>query len=319
MQRLRNDRGAVAVVVAILMVPLLGFAAISIDIAATHAERQQLQTGADAAALAIAQDCARDEFSCSAPQGTAQYFASANSHSDAASAVPQISNQRVRVSNDAKREHWFAPVLGIDSTDVHASATAGWGAVSGGTAMLPLAFNRCVFEHALDASGGLPSDETVTLYYAGESIPSACKNDDEDNQGNQFTPGGFGWLQTDGDTCETKSEIGEESTVDTGASPSNGCEPEDFLELENQIVLLPLFDEYGGQGAGGWYRVSGYAAFKITGIYFTGQYRWGTSCSGSERCVEGEFVEYIDQSGHFDYSPAAPDHGASVVELLPET
>ena len=57
-QRLRDERGAVGVVVALLMVPLIGFAAIAIDVSAMYAERQQLQTGADAGALAIAQDCA---------------------------------------------------------------------------------------------------------------------------------------------------------------------------------------------------------------------------------------------------------------------
>ncbi|WP_418606589.1 pilus assembly protein TadG-related protein [Georgenia sp. SUBG003] len=48
------------VVVALLMVPLIGFAAISVDVAASYAERQQLQNGADAAALAVAQECALD-------------------------------------------------------------------------------------------------------------------------------------------------------------------------------------------------------------------------------------------------------------------
>ncbi|NKS97062.1 hypothetical protein GS498_06695 [Rhodococcus hoagii] len=37
-------------------VVLLGFAAISIDIGANYAEKRQLQNGADAAALALAQD-----------------------------------------------------------------------------------------------------------------------------------------------------------------------------------------------------------------------------------------------------------------------
>ena len=55
---LRDDeRGASAVLVAILLVPLLGFAAIALDVGALYVERGQLQNGADAAALAIAQDC----------------------------------------------------------------------------------------------------------------------------------------------------------------------------------------------------------------------------------------------------------------------
>ena len=60
MQRLRKDeRGAVAIIVALVMVVLLGFAAIAVDISAMWAEKRQLQNGADAGALAIAQDCAK--------------------------------------------------------------------------------------------------------------------------------------------------------------------------------------------------------------------------------------------------------------------
>jgi Flp pilus assembly protein TadG len=52
--RLSGERGATAVVVALLLVPLLGFAAIAVDIGAVYAERARLQTAADAAALAVA-------------------------------------------------------------------------------------------------------------------------------------------------------------------------------------------------------------------------------------------------------------------------
>ena len=58
MQRVKDERGAVGVVVAMLMVPIMGFAAVSIDAAALWNQQLQLQTGADAGALAIAHDCA---------------------------------------------------------------------------------------------------------------------------------------------------------------------------------------------------------------------------------------------------------------------
>jgi hypothetical protein len=64
MQRLtrrlrRDERGAAAVVLSLLMVPLLGFTALAVDAGAVYAEKARLQTAADAAALAVAQDCAR--------------------------------------------------------------------------------------------------------------------------------------------------------------------------------------------------------------------------------------------------------------------
>ena len=76
MQRLRKDeRGAVAIIVALLMVVLIGFAALAVDISAMWAEKRQLQNGADAGALAIAQECAKG--ACGSPDGTAQTYAAA--------------------------------------------------------------------------------------------------------------------------------------------------------------------------------------------------------------------------------------------------
>lgn len=57
MQRLRKDEGAVAVLVAVLMVALLGFGALVLDVGQLYAERRQLQNGADAAVLSLALDC----------------------------------------------------------------------------------------------------------------------------------------------------------------------------------------------------------------------------------------------------------------------
>ncbi len=57
--RLSGERGATAVIVTLLLVPLLGFAAIAVDVGALYAERARLQTAADAAALAGAGGGAR--------------------------------------------------------------------------------------------------------------------------------------------------------------------------------------------------------------------------------------------------------------------
>jgi Putative Flp pilus-assembly TadE/G-like len=57
--RTGRDRGATAVIVAVLMpVVLLGLGAIVIDVGSFYAERAQTQNGADAGAIAVAQTCA---------------------------------------------------------------------------------------------------------------------------------------------------------------------------------------------------------------------------------------------------------------------
>ncbi len=88
-----SDDGAVTALVAVLLGfgVLVGMAAIVIDVGAIHAERRELQNGADAAAFAIAQDCATGD-ACNA--GTAvgdpsQVYADANAK-DSRSGVTSV-------------------------------------------------------------------------------------------------------------------------------------------------------------------------------------------------------------------------------------
>jgi hypothetical protein len=83
-RRLRNDRerGAVAALVAILLSSgvLLGFTAFSIDLGIMYGERAQLISGANAAALTIAENCARPGQPCGSAfgQNTARTNANRN-------------------------------------------------------------------------------------------------------------------------------------------------------------------------------------------------------------------------------------------------
>ena len=75
-----GERGAISVLVAILMVTLLGFTAVAVDVGMLYAERTQLRNGADAAAFAIAQKCARDvnDPDCSTTSTLARSLANSN-------------------------------------------------------------------------------------------------------------------------------------------------------------------------------------------------------------------------------------------------
>ncbi|MBM3683355.1 MAG: hypothetical protein FJW83_02265 [Actinobacteria bacterium] len=54
----RSDRGAVVLWVGVLLTVALGSVALVVDVGALHHERTQLQSGADAAALAVGLACA---------------------------------------------------------------------------------------------------------------------------------------------------------------------------------------------------------------------------------------------------------------------
>lgn len=174
MWRLNNDRGAVAVLVAILMVALLGFAAVGVDIANMAAHKQQLQNGADAGALAVAQDCAAGNCGdATTYNALARDFAVAN-RSDGATnltidgTVIQIDETvgRVTVRTEAVTDHWFAQFLGRDSSRISAEATAQLVPLGKGTATLPLAISLCEMV-ALSESGVFEFDELDGYKFLG--------------------------------------------------------------------------------------------------------------------------------------------------------
>ncbi|MDD9205590.1 hypothetical protein PU560_03795, partial [Georgenia sp. 10Sc9-8] len=155
-----------------------------------------------------------------------------------------------------------------------------------------------------------PSGVTVrTIYLAGAGPTPACPGP------SGTVPGGFGWLKTDAGTCNATTAIGQTLATDTGVSVSSGCTTADFVAMQHSTMLLPIFDRSTGTGSGATYGVYGYAAFKLTGYSFGGQYKWNSPCSGDERCVQGYFTQFVDLSDAFDYGAGAPQLGAAVVSL----
>jgi Flp pilus assembly protein TadG len=309
-RRLDEERGATAVILSLLLIPLLGFAAIAVDVGALYAERARLQVAADAAALAVAQDCSRGN--CGDMLATAQALITAND-GEGTAAHPVLSSAplSVTVTGSTPQEHWFAPVLGHDSTAVSATATVGWGGPSQGTAVLPLTFSWCSFK--AQTGGGLPSTTTLQTIKLSKT---AGVPDCTGPSGN-VVPGGFGFLVTDSGTCEVTSALQEQLTSSPGESPPSGCDSTDFAALVGQTVLLPIFDNAGGTGSGAWYQVYGYAAFHLTGYRFTGQFKTDPApCNGNVRCVTGYFTRFVELSDVWDYSPDAPQLGASILRLI---
>jgi Putative Flp pilus-assembly TadE/G-like len=307
--RLEDERGAVAVMVALLMVPMIGFAALAVDLGNVYAQRARLQTAADAAALAVAQDCARG--SCGNMQATANALVAANL--DGATAAPPVLSSAptsVTVTGDKPTTHWFAPVLGINSSDVRATATVAWGFPGGGTAVLPLTFSYC--EWMWQTHGGMPSSTTPVTIRFTKTSGTTCTG-----PSHNIVPGGFAYIDTDVGRCTASTKMADHATSKTGNSVPSSCAPTDFSGWLGQTVLLPLFDDWGQTGNNAWYQVYGYAAFKLTGYYLGGQYSTSPPpCSGNARCISGYFVRYVDLSDRFTWTTSGPDLGADILKLI---
>ena len=147
------------------MVTLLGFAALAVDVGMLYAERTQLRNGADAAALAIAQKCAKNvnDADCSTTSALARSLANSNAgdgKSNISDLVLDKAAGTVRVtagSQEAGKEPnqvslFFARAMGFNNAEVTAGATVHGANPVAGPLPFPLAFSICQVRYHVDGS-----------------------------------------------------------------------------------------------------------------------------------------------------------------------
>lgn len=338
-----KQRGAVSVLVAILMVTLLGFTAVAVDVGLLYSERAQLQNGADAAAVAMAQECARDSSStdCSTTSPLAVGLANRNAldgMSDVFAIELNKAAQKVSVTTSAKETDgaknsvslFFANAFGIASAEVGARSSAVWGSPRAGRTPFPLAFSICQVKGNVGSPG--PIQRLQSHSTSGTGANGKCKT-----ASGIEVPGGFGWLPTASNTCSSQIDLGTNSgwvNSDPGVDHPQVCSAtlykwaQELTENRKVIAYLPVFDEVSGQGTNAKFHLSSFAAFEVIGWKFTGAdglpYTFrnltstttgvtaSTECSGSCRGVIGRFVKYVSLSEDFTLGPVDPN-GALIV------
>jgi hypothetical protein len=302
-----DDRGAVAALVAVLLSTgvLLGMAALSVDVGQLYAERRQVQNGADAAALAIALNCANPAKPCPGePAGT---MASANANDGTTAAGPVCGAGRglpgcggmpgpaltqcpaplagvegwVRVLTATATAGGgtllppaFARALagnaGYTGTQVRACAQAAWGGEASGKA-LPLTLSLCEWNTATANGTSFAPSPPYPPYPAGEVALKLHSTSDTtggctvSGSGSDL-PGGFGWLDSTG--CQATTIAGGFVSADPGVSASSCADQ--LAALVGTVLYLPVFDQASGTGTGGQYHIRGFAAFYLSGYVLPG-------------------------------------------------
>ena len=334
-----DDRGAVLVWVAISLIVLLGMGAMVLDVGALYQERRELQNGADAAALAVAKDCAAGD--CQDEFGTADNYADENANDDASN-VPLVCGDGPGLSacptpppgaggvsgwvkvdtsthnpdnaaDDEQIDFVLAPVLDAANVGetVTASAVAAWGP-AGQVTTIPFTFSLCEFEAMGGSLDGLQfPDQPGYVYQHGNGPDHSCPG----NPSGQNLPGGFGWLDQSAG-CEATIDIDDLVGSDTGNSFPQDCDPATW---QNAEVLIPLYNEVSESGSHGEYRIVGFAGFRVHGYKFGNQNEWNMptgSCPGtpgnSGRCFYGEFTHVTTTGG----IGGGTDFGARAVEMI---
>ncbi|WP_256837560.1 pilus assembly protein TadG-related protein [Ornithinimicrobium faecis] len=304
------EKGASAIIVILMMTVLLGVAGLSIDIGASFAKRQEVQNAADAAALAVASQCAigKTAKNCPADLSSAQTIADPNEGRGTAIVEGDdidyaAAGYRVTVTVAGTEHQVFAPAVGGPSeVTVRRSATAVYGSPVGGTTTLPIIVSECLFP---GGSAGADFGELIEIWLpknATHAASGGCAEAD-------YPSGGFGWLA--GDDCTAVIGVGNKVESDPGKSPPNGCPKGSYfadLADAGTTVLVPLFSTSSGSGFGGQYTVTRFAAFEMTGF----ESQTGThssshpGCQGSQPtwatgfCFQGKFLEFVDDPGDFE-------------------
>ncbi|HEY5539831.1 MAG TPA: pilus assembly protein TadG-related protein [Coriobacteriia bacterium] len=169
---LHNDSGAVAVIVALMMVVLVGVAALVVDMGSLYVERRKMQTAADAAALAGVQELPGDPTEA---RRIAAAYVSVNASEATGVSISfppggNVANDTILVTVDTPEAPlFFARIWGQSSAPVAASAAA--------RVTSPTAYGKGVMPLGILASGtidptqywGIPRGTLIQIKYAGGS------------------------------------------------------------------------------------------------------------------------------------------------------
>ncbi len=322
-----DDAGFSMVFVAVVLVALIGMVAFAVDVGAMYAERRELQNGAEAAALAIAEDCARGlPCDSAAAAATADEYADANARDlragvdsvdlDTAAGTVRVVTSTEEISGSTILSPYFARVVGFGGATVRAEASAAWGHPTSATA-IPIIISDCEYDREswkIHEPPWDPALEVTFYFHDGQSAEDCNAQAGQDADGNGRLPGGFGWLDSEND-CWAVIEDGW-AGEDPGASPTSGCSADDLRSLLYQDkVFVPYFDDVTGLGANGQYRVAGFGALHVTGYNFGGQYKEPSAaqapCRGDDRCISGYLTTGTMTWGDL----GGDDRGVIVVKL----
>jgi Flp pilus assembly protein TadG len=284
----QNDDGLIAITVTVLAAVLLVMASFAVDIGSAVAVARSAQNSADAAALAVATDCART----GTPSSATPYLTNGQVGSTTGCGAGTVTATVSRT-----RDWTFGKLVGLGDYTKTRSATAKWGALGSATGRFPITFGTCAFTITFNVPVTLHSYDFGT-----------CHN----------PAGQFGFVEN-GCTTQTIA-ITTPPTPLPGTTGNNlggtGCSASMMDDLMNGgDLLMPVWDANNGTGSNASYHLVSFAIFDVTGWSTNGGSNHGgtlqAQCDGTadgdpvlpaptdknKPCVRGVFKGFTTQSG----------------------
>ncbi|WP_083928088.1 pilus assembly protein TadG-related protein [Anaeromusa acidaminophila] len=297
-QLLKEPRGTTLVLVAAALFMLLGISALALDAGFLYWNKAQVQTAADAAALAGAQEL---RHSPEAAESEARAYAALNGRATDNVTVDLTVANQITVTVQRMVDLYFAHIFGVPQWPVQATATAGLQPATGVAGVVP-------FGVAVN-TGDLAFGTQVTLKYgSGGSYygnfqalalggTGASKYLDNIKQGYDGVIHIGDWVQTETGNMAgpTVSGVSYRVNADSGVSYTT------VQEGSPRIIIVPILESFEVVGRTD-VRVSGFAAFFLE----------ATGKQGNENYVIGRFLKIVTPGE----GGTNPDWGVYTTKLI---
>jgi hypothetical protein len=302
MSRIRNERGQVFFLSAVMMTALVGITAFVLDVGSWFRAQRQMQATADAAALAGAQFLPDD--TQTAQQKAVQY---GNDNGGGVLAADVTFNGRNQISVVARKQSpgVFSRIFGINLVDVNAKAVARVDSPQQAQYVAPMVVD-CDHPLIQNCDG-----KHIPVFNKTTTLPF-------DPMG---APGAFGMLNLDGQsgTVGTSDEaqwilrgfnkylpIGIYRS-DPGAKFSSS-NIDDALDARiGTVLLFPVFRSLDLQGQNAQYDIMGWIGFHLTSY----------TVQGNSATLTGYFTTFIARGILADQgSGSPPSFGVKSIQLI---
>jgi hypothetical protein len=307
MKTLKSQRGQSMVLTLVFLTVLLGMAAAVIDVGAWYRGHRQTQSTADATALAGAQKLPHPDSAKTLALDYAGRNGGGVNGSDVTFTSDREANDTIHVTARKAVPGLFTKLMGINSVTARSTSAARVSPMGAAKYAAPIGVDyrheKLHCNAALDCNPEFGVDTTIDFNKTG---PGAFKLINIDSSHGGVSPKDLGDWMLKG--LDAYMDVNKWYYSDPGLKPNSS----NFLNaLDQRIgpgkeILLPIYNDTRGDGAGFDYHVVGWAGFQVTGYEING---------AAKAVISGRFVEIIWEGIQSEHGGEA-DFGARSVELV---
>ncbi|WP_019413200.1 pilus assembly protein TadG-related protein [Paenisporosarcina sp. TG20] len=302
---LKEQSGIAMVLVALCMFMIIGFTALVVDVGGLYFEKSRLQKAVDSAVLGGAQVLKVSE---SAAENTGIELALDNGFTVVVEEVDTGANF-IEIHKTVSKELTFARVLGINQTNVSATARAETlQTLIAGDGIIPVAIEQGDYSagepYTMHFQAGNPNNSSVSGNFGFLAIDGPGGNDLKEGIINgstmEVSEDKLEWTKTGLSWGNVKE--GFQTRIDQDADIINCQSYETADNTCSRVVTVPIVETFVDSTGKTLVRIIGFAAFWIEDVV----------PNGNDKAVVGRFIDYV-RGGTFG---AGENYGIYGVKLV---